>query len=131
MNITTPKLSKETIKENTIRILKNLIAKNDLDFFEYSFFGNNEKQLRLDEINLTNGKSKESFERITVPLYHDLFYGLSDWVSSEFIKINPHLIKNSNNKEYAYEYVDNIVTTGKIFTCEEWAEIIFDAAKYK
>lgn len=125
----TPNLSKETIKEKTISILKNLIEHNELDFFEYSFFGNNEKQLRLDELNLTNGKSKESLERVSIPLLSDLFNGLSNWIFSEYLELNPCLTQDRNNKEYANEYVDDIVTAGKIFTCEEWVQILFDAFK--
>lgn len=129
MKIITPNLTKETIKEKTTNILKNLIEHNELNYFEYSFFGNNEKQLRLDELNLTNGKSKESLERVSIPLLSDLFNGLSDWIFSEYIKLNPCLTQDQNNKEYANEYVDDIVTTGKIFTCEELVQILFDAFK--
>lgn len=129
MKIITPNFSKEIIREKTTSILKGLIKHNELGFLEYSFFGNSEKQLRLDELNLTNGKSKKSLDRITIPLLSDLFYGLSEWIFSEYLKLNPYLSQDPTSKEFAYEYVDDIVTTGKIFTCEEWVKILYDAFK--
>ncbi|MBR1373611.1 hypothetical protein IJ556_04070 [bacterium] len=124
-----PNISKETIKAKTTSILKNLVRQSKLAYFEYSFWGNSAKEMRLDTINLTNGKPKESFDRVVVPLLNDLYYGLSDWVSREFEMLNPRLKQECNNKEYANEYVDDILTTGKVFTCEEWVEIICDSLK--
>ena len=124
-NIIHPDFSKNEIESKATEILKSIASKSNLDFYEYFFSGNNENSLKLEKINLTNGK--KDYDRVVEPLANELFYGLFDWALKKYEELNPNFSECFDNKLIVYDFIYRVFTTGEIFSLDEYVNILFTA----